>query len=148
MSKLRTGQPIPRRPREVKPSPRQLRWLFSGPRDKLDQQQVEYLDTLFAQTPQAKKVYILVQEFLEMITQRRAKLLDHWLERAEGSRVRFLRSFARGIRRDYEAVAGALKYSWSNGQVEGHVNRLKMLKRQMYGRAGIKLLRQRFLGMS
>lgn len=57
-----------------------------------------------------------------------------------------LASFAAGLRRDEDAVRGALSESWSNGQVEGQVNRLKVTKRDMYGRAGFELLRGRVLG--
>ena len=56
-----------------------------------------------------------------------------------------IENFGRALRRDYEAVAAALKYEWSSGQVEGQINRLKLIKRQMYGRASFDLLRQRLL---
>jgi transposase len=56
-----------------------------------------------------------------------------------------LRNFARGLRRDYGAVLGALQEPWSNGPVEAHVHRLKLIKRGMYGRANFDLLRQRVL---
>ena len=56
-----------------------------------------------------------------------------------------MRSFATGLRQDEAAVTAALQYAWSNGPVEGHINRLKMLKRQMFGRAHLDLLRRRFL---
>ena len=56
-----------------------------------------------------------------------------------------MRSFATGIRQDYAAVAAALAYEWSNGQVEGQINKLKLLKRQMYGRAKLDLLKARRL---
>ena len=63
--------------------------------------------------------------------------------RAEQSRVAEIRSFTVGLRQEYAAVAAALKYPWSNGLVEGHVNRLKTIKRQMYGRANFSLLQLR-----
>ena len=56
-----------------------------------------------------------------------------------------MRSFAAGIRRDYAAVEAALTLEWNNGMVEGHITRLKLVKRSMYGRAGFALLRQRVL---
>jgi transposase len=56
-----------------------------------------------------------------------------------------IRSFAVGLRQEYAAVAAALQYPWSNGPVEGHVNRLKTIKRQMYGRANVDLLQLRVL---
>ncbi len=56
-----------------------------------------------------------------------------------------LRGFAKGLQADKAAVRAALSLEWSNGQVEGQINRLKLIKRQMYGRAKFDLLRQRFL---
>lgn len=72
--------------------------------------------------------------------------LDLWLAVAARSRVPELASFANGLRRDDAAVAAALTRPHSQGQVEGHVNRLKQLKRQTYGRANFDLLRRRVLG--
>ena len=77
---------------------------------------------------------------------RRARAdLGPWLEQAESSTIGEFRQFALGLRRDLAAVEGALTYEWSNGQTEGFVNKLKLLKRQMYGRATLPLLRRRFL---
>jgi transposase len=59
-----------------------------------------------------------------------------------------MRGFARSLRRDLAAVRAAFTLPWSNGQTEGHVNRLKYLKRQMYGRASVELLRLRVLGLN
>ncbi len=70
--------------------------------------------------------------------------LAPWLEEAEDS---MLGAFARGLRKDYDAVAASLTEPWSNGQTEGQINRLKMLKRQMYGRAGIDTLKARMTAM-
>ena len=70
---------------------------------------------------------------------------DGWLQSALQSEVGEVRAFARGIRRDYAAIEAALRLPWSNGPVEGHVNRLKFLKRQMFGRATFALLRFRVL---
>ena len=76
-----------------------------------------------------------------------ADTLDTWLEEAEQCGLKVFKNFAAGLRRDYEAVKAALTYEWSQGQVEGQVNRLKFIKRQMYGRAKFDLLRKRVLGM-
>ena len=81
-----------------------------------------------------------------MVSERRAEELDAWLDAAESSEVAEIENFAGALRRDYEAVAAALAYEWSSGQVEGQINRLKLIKRQMYGRASFDLLRQRVLG--
>jgi transposase len=85
----------------------------------------------------------LADEFARLIRKRSTGTLSDWLARGETSSNPELRRFAEGIRRDESAVTAAVKESWSNGPVEGHVNRLKTIKRQMYGRAGFTLLRAR-----
>jgi transposase len=80
-----------------------------------------------------------------MLAERRDKDLDRWLLQAEHSGLAELKSFAQGIRRDYAAVRAAFSSSISNGQVEGQVNRLKLIKRQLFGRATFDLLKQRVL---
>lgn len=69
--------------------------------------------------------------------------LDQWLEKYKSTNIKRIRSFINGINHDLEAVKNAIKYPWSNGVVEGHVNRLKNKKREMYGRAGFELLRRK-----
>ena len=86
---------------------------------------------------------MLAEEFAVMVRERGAERLDDWLEQAESSGVAALKSFAGGIRRDYGAVKAGLSVAYSNGVVEGHVNRLKCVKRQMFGRANFDLLRKR-----
>lgn len=130
---------------EVKPSPKRVRWLFTRPQEKLSDDQVQYLERLFGVEPKAHMVYQLVQDFRQIVSGQNIDGFYPWLEKAMQSRIRVFRSFAQGLHRDKEAVMAAITYPWSNGQVEGHINRLKMLKRQMYGRAGIELLRRRFL---
>jgi transposase len=80
-----------------------------------------------------------------MLAQRRGTDLDAWLVQAQHSGIAELKSFAQGIRRDYAAVRAAFSSKWSNGQVEGQVNRLKLMKRLMFGRAKFDVLRQRVL---
>lgn len=80
-----------------------------------------------------------------MVQQHESSTLDPWLDTCTASNVSDLVTFATGIRQDYAAVRAALATQWSNGQTEGQVNRLKFLKRQMYGRANFDLLRLRVL---
>ena len=87
----------------------------------------------------------LARNFLGLIHRRDLAGFDQWLERARNCVVPELRRFATGLRADLDAVRAAFSSPWSSGQVEGHVNRLKFLKRQMYGRAGLDLLRVRVL---
>ena len=71
--------------------------------------------------------------------------LDLWLEKYKTTNIKRIKSFINGIYHDLEAIKNAIKYSWSNGVVEGHVNRLKNKKREMYGRAGFELLRRKVI---
>jgi transposase len=87
----------------------------------------------------------LAQDFAAIRRARQADRFDNWRARATASAVAPLRRFATGLRTDYEAVKAGLCLPWSNGPVEGQTNRLKMLKRSMFGRAKIDLLSQRFL---
>ena len=74
-----------------------------------------------------------------------SEALDAWLAEARGSGVRVVESFAASLDQDGAAVRAALTLPWSNGQAEGQINRLRLLKRTMYGRAGLDLLRRRFI---
>jgi len=87
----------------------------------------------------------LVQEFRRLVRNRDLAAFGAWRERALASELPDLRTFVAGLERDRHAVEAALRLPWSNGPVEGQVNRLKLLKRQMYGRAGFDLLRARVL---
>jgi transposase len=80
-----------------------------------------------------------------LVRGRRHQDFDQWIESAKASNIRELRTFAVGLLRDKGAVLAALTLPWSNGQVEGQINRLKLIKRTMYGRANFDLLRQRVL---
>jgi transposase len=92
-----------------------------------------------------KEVHELAHAFEQLLWERQADGLPTWLENAEQSAVSEMRSFATGIRQDEAAVTAALAYAWSNGQVEGQINKLKLIKRQMYGRAKLDLLKARLL---
>lgn len=87
----------------------------------------------------------LTQDFAQVVRQRQPEQLDTWLERATQSALTAFQRFAKSLRADYAAVKAAVTLRWSTGPVEGHINRLKMLKRQLFGRAGVDLLRQRLL---
>jgi len=87
----------------------------------------------------------ILDEFTGLVRKQSTETLKEWLSRAEVHPCPEVRRFAEGIRRDESAVNDAITTRWSNGSVEGHVNRLKTIKRQMYGRAGFTLLRLRVL---
>jgi transposase len=84
-------------------------------------------------------------DFADLVRRKQPDLLVQWLKKAESSKIRAITGFATKLKDDLDAVRNGVTYQWSNGQVEGQVNRLKMLKRQMYGRASHELLKKRFL---
>lgn len=96
-------------------------------------------------SPQLAPAIELAQSFSRLIRQRQPERFEAWLEQALNSQIAAFVNFATGLKEDFEAVQAAMKLKVSNGQVEGQINRLKLLKRQMYGRAGIDLLTRRFL---
>ena len=127
-------------------SPRAAAWAIFQPDQELKDAQKTLCRTLCDVSPLAMQARSLALSFREIITCQQADKLDEWLVQAENSQIIEFARFAAGLRGDYKAVKAALTYSWSNGQVEGQVNRLKLIKRQMYGRAGFDLLRRRVLG--
>jgi len=126
-------------------SPRALRWLLTRKREDLDQEEQTRLDHLLHLAPEVQAVHSLLQAFLSMVRKRKHQELRSWMEEALRSGIPELQSFVAGIERDYDAVHAALRLPWSQGVTEGKVNKLKTLKRVMYGRAGFALLRQRLL---
>ncbi|WP_408994907.1 hypothetical protein [Streptomyces sp. 1268] len=80
-----------------------------------------------------------------MLTQFRGEYFPHWIKAVRVEDLPGLRIFVDGLERDLVAVTAGLTLLWSSGVVEGHVNRINMIKRQMYGRAGFGLLRKRVL---
>jgi transposase len=137
--------PRSRRERAKAVSPRALRWLLAGKREDLDQEEQARLDQLLGLSPQVETIYTLLQGFLAMVRERKHQKLQSWMEKATESGIPEMKSFVNGIKRDYESVHAALRLPWSQGITEGKVNKLKTLKRVMYGRAGFPLLRQRLL---
>jgi transposase len=95
--------------------------------------------------PQLALAEVLAQQFRQVFKRRDSNALSAWRVTSLQSGIPELNRFASGIQRDYDAVLAAVEQPWSNGQVEGQVHRLKLLKRQMYGRSGFPLLRRRVL---
>jgi transposase len=123
-----------------------LAWLMLKERKDLNPEDRALMRTLFRRCPDLKLAARLGREFTEMIRHQRPDDLDAWIDRSQRVDVpKSFRAFAVGLKTDYSAVRAALTLSWSNGQVEGQVNRLKLIKRQMYGRANFDLLRLRVL---
>jgi transposase len=126
-------------------TPRQAMWLLMRPIAKLSEEEQAYRDQMVAHCPEIERTDSLVKEFQSIVRERKVEQFDDWLSQAKASEVRELRRFALGLQQDEAAVRAALEYEWSNGQVEGQVTKLKLVKRQMYGRAKFDLLRARVL---
>jgi transposase len=128
-------------------TPKSATWLVLRRDDKRKNVQAdqELLGQLQAQHGELAKAIELSQDFAELLRRRQPEKLDGWLERAAQSTLKAFERFAAGLRDDYEAVKAGVTLPWSTGPVEGHINRLKMLKRQMFGRANMDLLRHRVL---
>lgn len=126
------------------PVSRRLVWLFLKHTDQLEPEERTLRDHLLTH-PVLVTAKKLAQDFQRMVRERKCRAMDAWLKACETAAIPELVNFAIGLRQDYSAVKTALSSTWSNGQTEGHVNRLKLLKRQMYGRAHFDLLRLRCL---
>ncbi len=120
-------------------------WLFVRPFDDLLKQEQEELLALCQASAQAETIYQLVQEFFRLVRARQGTQLDSWMSKVKTSAIPELQRFANGLERDKAAVLAGLTLIHSNGQVEGQVTRIKLIKRMMFGRAGFALLRQRVL---
>src|SRR6266516_1533518 len=126
-------------------SSRSASFLMILPPEKLTAKQRQQLEHICQASSALHMVYLLSQEFMAMLKERQAGALHEWLNRAKASQVAELKSFANGILRDDAAVYAAFSRPERNGITEGHVNRLKFLKRQMFGRAHLDLLRVKVL---
>ena len=126
-------------------SSRAASFLMIVPPEKLTTKQRQQIEHMCQASSDLLTVYLLSQEFVTLLKERQAEVLHGWLNRAKASQVAELKSFANGILRDYAAVNAAFSRPESNGITEGHVNRLKFLKRQMFGRAHLDLLRVKVL---
>jgi transposase len=126
-------------------SPRQAMWLLVRRDKALSEDDRAYRDVLCTLSDEIALARSLAERFLQIIRTRDHEAFEPWLQDAEQSGIKEVRGLAKGLRRDVAAVQAALTTEWSNGQTEGQINRLKMIKRTMYGRASIALLRKRVL---
>jgi transposase len=135
-------EPTPALPAWRVPSSRRAARLLTTPGASLNPADQRFAETLTVLSPEIRVAAALVNEFGRIVRERDAAALDPWLAAA---RTTALRGFAEGLTGDVDAVRAALTLPWSDGPVEGQVNRLKVLKRQMFGRAKFDLLRGRLL---
>jgi transposase len=120
-------------------------WLLLRPLEKLTPDERARVEPILSANPQLARGHELKERFQRLVVQRDAAAVDPWLKDAAESDLPAFRRIARGIVQDYKAVRAALTTRWSNGQTEGQITRLKLIKRLGYGRAKPDLLRARVL---
>ncbi len=129
-----------------KPSSTKVSFLLLKDEAKLTDEERSLKRNLLTKCGEIKDTLKIAAEFLGMVRSQSGHLFSKWLDRATDSKIPVeFRRFAEGLKKDLAAVTAGLTLHWNNGPSEGHVNRLKMVKRQMYGRANFDLLRMRFL---
>jgi transposase len=125
-------------------APRHLAWLFLRDPEHLEKQEEQALSFL-RKTPNVEMAYGLAQQLVKMVKERNAQALETWLWDCQMSGISDLVTFAQGLGKEGSAFHAALSLPYSNGPVEGKINKLKYIKRSMYGRSGFPLLRQKVL---
>ena len=125
-------------------APRHLAWLFLRDPEQLEPQEKQTL-SLIRQSPQIEMAYGFVQQFVTLLKERNAQPLSIWLWDCQQSGISDLVTFAQGLEKEGSALDAAFTLPHSNGPVEGKINKLKYIKRSMYGRSGFPLLRQKVL---
>ena len=125
------------------PSARTIARFMTNGRDKLSKAETVLIAAIETGLPQLVKAREIILDFHQMIRTRTVAGMPLWMERAADSLVA---SFCSGVRKDEAAVRAAVTSPWSNGQTEGQITKLKLVKRQMYGRGKIDLLQARLIG--
>jgi transposase len=127
------------------PGPRSLAWLLLRRPSDLDEKEQILLKQLYKRSPELVCARQLAQHFLRLVRERRGRELDDWVADVHSTGPPELRGFSRNLQHDWAAVHAGLTECWSSGSVEGNVNKVKVTKRQMFGRARFDLLRKRVL---
>jgi transposase len=123
----------------------QATWLFFRKEEDWKAEEQETLRQLRQASPDLETAYQLVKEFLHIVRELSGERLEEWLDKVQASHLQAFQSFVTGVQQDKDAVIAGLTLAWSNGPVEGQVNRLKLIKRSMYGQADLDLLKRRVL---
>jgi transposase len=126
-------------------TPRRATWLVLRRAEQRTAAEAEQVAHLRAQQADVAEAIDLAQDFAALVRQRQPERLDPWLQRATTRALQAVQRFAKGLYQDDNAVKAGVTLPWSTGPVEGHINRLKMLKRQMVGGARLDLLSRRFV---
>jgi len=128
----------------ILPSDYKLSWLLVLPPDNLDDDRKLILEHI-CKDQAIQQFCNLAQDFRQILHDRCLSAFDAWLDKADHWPLKTVQTFSKSLRDEYIYIRAALENEWSNGQTEGQVNRLKFIKRQMYGRASFELLRQKVL---
>jgi transposase len=131
--------------RRILPGPQTLCWLLLRRRSELDDAERALLTDLCRRSSELATSRRLAQRFMVLVRERQARQLESWIADVHSTGPPELRGFSRNLYRDWQAVHAGLTVHWSSGPVEGNINRLKLIKRQMFGRAKFDLLRKRVL---
>ncbi|GCE15033.1 transposase [Tengunoibacter tsumagoiensis] len=153
VTRFRRGLPGLKQPPQsitVRPVPstlsaRELRWLLAKRKEDLTPEEKRCLAKLFEESQEICQIHRFLHSFLHLVRELKPDLLNGWMKEVRQSQITELVSFVNGIDRDYDAVRAGLTYTWSQGPVEGAVNKIKTHKRLMYGRASFSLLRKKML---
>jgi len=141
----RPSLPLVAEPHQRLLTARQAAWLVVRHEEQRTKDDAQQLAQLCAQHADVAEAIDLAQDFARLMRQRQGTQLEAWLARVAKSTIVALQRFAKGLADDYDAVKAGLTLPWSNGPVEGQITRLKLLKRQMFGRASLALLERRFV---
>lgn len=123
-------------------------WLFLRPNNSLNTEKIQQLDLFLEANPKLAQGYQLKEEFQRILSQHDVEALDDWITDAAQSELKPFQSLAKGMTYDQEAIRNGITLPWSTAQCEGQICRVKLIKRQGYGRANLDLLRQRILHRS
>ena len=126
-------------------TPKQAAFLVTLRPENREIEETEILERMTQQHPDLASIVTISDDFLQLLRQRQLDKFDDWLLKTLASSIKPLKTFAKGLLDDYAAVKASMTLEVSNGPVEGLNNKLKMLKRQMYGRASLDLLAKRFI---
>jgi len=147
MDLVQPAAPMPKVPALRDVSPQEAAALLSKPKAMLNERQSKIVEVL-KRTPDFAAMRHLVLSFRSILRHGKLSSLERWARRAKATGIASMSRFVRQLKKDWPAVENAVELVWSNGPVEGHINRLKVIKRQMYGRAGFQLLRSRTLPLA
>jgi len=123
-------------------------WLFLRPNDSLNPEEIQQLELVLKANPKLALAYHLKREFQRILSQHDVEALDRWITDAAFSELKPFQSLAKGMTHDQESIRNGITLPWSTAQCEGQICRVKLIKRQGYGRANLDLLRQRILHRS